>query len=181
MAERDRETAPAGAASASPLVCVAEIGAPHGVRGEVRVRCFTEDPEAITDYGPLFDEAGRQRIELKIVRPHKVGVIARIEGVRSREDAERLRGTKLYVARDALPEPEDETFYHADLIGLRADGVDGREIGTVTAVHDFGAGDILEITPGDGGKSILVPFSKESVPEVDIAGGRVVVEPLEGL
>lgn len=165
----------------SPLVCVAEIGAPHGVRGDVRVRCFTEEPEAIADYGPLYDEAGRQRFALKVVRSHKVGVIARIEGVHSRDDAERLRGTRLYIARDALPELDEETFYHADLIGLRADGVDGEELGTVTAVHDFGAGDILEITPNDGGKSILVPFSKESVPEIDITGGRVVVKPLEGL
>jgi 16S rRNA processing protein RimM len=161
-------------------ICLGEVVGAHGVKGLVRVRAFTERPEAVADYGALQDEQGR-RLILEAVGRAKGVVLARIEGVGDRDQAEALKGVRLYVARAALPAIEEaETFYHADLVGLAAQTPDGRALGRVSAVHDFGAGDLLEIAvepPGGGeaAESLLVPFTREAVPEVDLAGGRVVV------
>ncbi|HYD98616.1 MAG TPA: ribosome maturation factor RimM [Alphaproteobacteria bacterium] len=165
----------------SDKVCVGMIAGAHGVRGLVKLKSFTEDPADIAAYGPLSDEHGRRSFRIALQSEAKGMFIARIDGVADRDAAEALNGTRLYIGRDRLPALEDEDdFYHADLIGLRADLPDGSGLGTVKAVFDYGSGDVLEIAKRDGG-SVLVPFTKAAVPVVDIAGRRVVVEPLPGL
>ncbi|MCJ8144901.1 ribosome maturation factor RimM [Ancylobacter sp. A5.8] len=161
-------------------ILLARIGAPHGVKGEVRLFVFAQDPQVLFDYAPLTDETGRRSFRIAALREAKDHFVARIEGVATREAAEALTNAGLFVSRDLLPEPEDEDdFYHADLIGLAAELADGTLFGRVVAVHDFGAGDILEIGPEGGGKTLMLPFTKAVVPSVDIAGGRVVVDPAE--
>ncbi len=158
----------------------------HGVKGLVRVRPFTDEPEAIAAYGALQDERGR-RLKLEAVGRAKGVVLARIEGVADRTQAEALKGVRLYVARAALPAIEEaEAYYHADLIGLLAENAEGRALGRVSAVHDFGAGDLLEIEPepaagGKRGESLLVPFTREAVPEFDLEAGRVLVVPPDAM
>jgi 16S rRNA processing protein RimM len=162
-------------------VCVAQIGAPHGVRGEVRLWTFTEDPIAIRNYGPLEAEDGSRSFEITALRPAKGHLVARLRGVDDRDAAQRLTNIKLYVPRERLPAIEDDdTFYHADLVGLAAVRADGSAFGSILAVHDFGAGTLLEIQPKSG-PSLLLPFTKAVVPVIDLAGGRVVIEPPEGL
>jgi 16S rRNA processing protein RimM len=158
-------------------ICVAQIGAAHGIRGEVRLRSFTEDPMAITSYGPLESEDGARRFEIEALRPSKDLFVARLAGVNDRNAAEQLTNVKLYVSRERLPPAAEGEFYHADLVGLAAVTPDGASLGTVTAVHNFGAGDVIEIKP-ENGETLLVPFTDTTVPEVDIAGGRMVVVPL---
>ena len=163
----------------SSRVLIAQIGAAHGVRGEVRLKAFTEDPMSVARYGPLETEDGKRRFEIDAVRPAKDMLVARLKGIENRDAAERLTNLRLYVAREKLPMPADGEFYHADLIGLRAMTHDGAEIGSVTAVHDFGAGDILELRLAQGGATLMLPFTQTCVPEVDLAGGRIVVAPPE--
>ena len=159
-------------------ICLGQIGAAHGVRGEVRLYSFTAEPEAIAGYGPLETEDGRV-VQIESLRRAKDHFVAKFAGVADRSAAEQLTNIKLYVSRDRLPPVEDdETFYHADLIGLSAVTPDGAALGTVTAVHNFGAGDLVEIKPADGGEPLLVPFTDAAVPEIDIAAGRIVVVPL---
>ncbi|SCW87474.1 16S rRNA processing protein RimM [Ancylobacter rudongensis] len=161
-------------------VLLARIGAPHGVRGEVRLFIFAADPAALQDYAPLTDEAGTRTFRIKTLRPAKDHFVARLEGVDSREAAEALTNQGVYVARDLLPEPDEEDdFYQADLIGLAAFTSEGAPFGKVVAVHDFGAGDILEIAPEAGGKTLMLPFTKAVVPSVDLKAGRLTVEPGE--
>jgi 16S rRNA processing protein RimM len=159
-------------------LCVAQIGAAQGIRGEVRVRAFTEDAMAIAAYGPLETENGSRRFEIEAIRPVKDHLVVRFKGVSDRNAAEQLRNLKLFVARDKLPETEDaDTFYHADLIGLAASTGDGRTFGTVVAVHNFGAGDLLEIRPAAGGPTLLLSFTDATVPAIDLASRRIVVNP----
>jgi 16S rRNA processing protein RimM len=160
-------------------ICLGAIVAAHGVKGAVKVACFTSEPDAIASYGPLTDESGRQ-FRLQLIGPTKGGVLARLAGVGDRDAAEKLKGTRLYVARRALPQPDAEEFYHADLIGLAARWSDGAALGRVTAVHNFGGGDVIEIAR-EGAASLMVPFSREAVPQVDVAGGNITVERLPGL
>ena len=158
-------------------VCVAQIGAAHGVRGEVRLRSFTEDPTAVARYGPLESEDGTRRFTIAALRPAKDHFVARLAGVDDRSAAERLTNVRLYVSRDKLPPiDEDETFYHADLVGLAAVTPDGASLGTVTAIHNFGAGDVVEIKAEDG-ESVMVPFTDTAVPEIDIEARRIIVVP----
>ncbi len=161
----------------SGRVCVAQFGAAHGVRGELRLRSFTENPADVTAYGPLETEDGRQRFEIEALRPGNDHFVVRIKGVADRNAAERLTNLKLFVSRDRLPEPEEGEFYHADLIGLEAFGEDGTPLGTVTGVHNFGAGDMIEIAPVGGGDTLLVPFSDAAVPAIDLTARRMVVIP----
>jgi 16S rRNA processing protein RimM len=156
-------------------VCVARIGAAHGLRGEVRLNTFTADPLAVTRYGVLESEDGARSLEIDSCRPGKGVLVVRFKGVADRTAAERLRNIELYVPRERLPAPEPGEFYHADLIGLRAVAPDGGEIGTVVAVQNFGAGDLLEIRPAAGGMTLLLPFTDTAVPSVDLAGGSLVV------
>jgi 16S rRNA processing protein RimM len=156
-------------------ILVAEIGAAHGIRGEVRLWSFTQDPMAVKDY-PLTSEDGTQRFVIESLRPAKDFLVARLAGIADRTAAERLRHTRLYVARERFPEPEADQYFHADLIGLAAVAADGRDLGTVVAVHDFGAGDLLEIKPA-AGASMMLPFTLTVVPEVDLLGRRLIVDP----
>ncbi len=158
------------------LVLLGVFGAPHGVRGEIRLKSYTADPRAIASYGPLTTEEGRI-FELVSVRPQKDVLIARVKGLASRDAAQALTHVKLYAPRERLGVAEEDEFFHADLVGLRAEKADGERLGTIIALHNFGAGDVLEMRPAGPGPSILLPFTKEVVPVVDIPGGRVVVVP----
>jgi 16S rRNA processing protein RimM len=165
---------------AEERICVGVIGAPRGVKGEVRVKSFTAEPEAVAGYGPLTDESGRREFRLRLLDRQGDMLVARIEGVGDRDAAEALKGVRLYVARSALPPPGADEFYEADLIGLTVQGIDGTALGTVRSVENFGAGPLLEIVLGDG-RPVLVPFTLAVVPVVDIAGRRVVIDPPPGL
>src|SRR5882762_7452569 len=160
---------------ATSVICVARIGAAHGVRGAVKLWTFTEDPLAVKDYGPLLTKDGARQFEVAQVREARDHLVATFKGVASREDAERLNGIELYVAREKLPETDDDEYYHADLIGLAAVNAADEPIGRVLAIHNFGAGDIIEIAPPKG-SSMLLPFTNAVVPTVDLANERVVVE-----
>ncbi|MBB5753432.1 16S rRNA processing protein RimM [Prosthecomicrobium pneumaticum] len=160
-------------------ILVGRIGAAHGVRGEVKVKPFTEDPATLARLGPLETGDGR-KLAIAGIRPQGDGFVARITGVADRNAAEALRNLDLFVDRAALPaiEAEDE-FYYADLVGLAAVTVDGTALGRVVAIQDFGAGDLVEIEPPGGGTTRFLPFTRAIVPVVDIAGGRIVVAPPE--
>ena len=157
-------------------VCVGQIGAAHGVRGEVRLRSFTEDPLGVTRYGALETEDGRA-IEIEAVRPARDVLVARLKGISDRDAAEALKNVRLYVPRERLPQPDDDEFYYADLIGLAAQTADGAAFGVVKAVHNFGAGDLLEIEPAAGGATVMLPFNATTVPTIDIPARRLVIEP----
>ncbi|SED66988.1 ribosome maturation factor RimM [Bradyrhizobium erythrophlei] len=156
-------------------VCVARIGAAHGVRGAVRLWTFTEDPLAVKDYGPLMTKDGARQFEVTHAREAKDHLVVTLKGVASRDDAERLNGLELYVPRDRLPETDDGEYYHTDLIGLAAVTTTEQPLGKVIAIHNFGAGDIIEIAPPQGA-TMLLPFTNAVVPTVDLASGRVVIE-----
>ncbi|HKR19728.1 MAG TPA: ribosome maturation factor RimM [Stellaceae bacterium] len=168
------------APSATSLVCLGAIAGAHGIKGLVRLKSFTARAQDVAAYGPLQDAQGARRFELALVGSSRGALIARVNGVDDRNAAERLKGEKLYVARDRLPPTEAGEFYHADLIGLAAEQQDGTPIGRIIAVHDFGGGPSLEIERA-AGDSVLVPFTTHVVPSVDIASGRVVVAPPPGL
>ncbi|HMH74834.1 MAG TPA: ribosome maturation factor RimM [Bradyrhizobium sp.] len=156
-------------------ICIARIGAAHGVRGAVKLWTFTEDPLAVKAYGPLLTKDGARSFEVATAREAKGHLVATLKGIATREDAERLNGLELYVAREKLPATEQDEYYHADLIGLAAVNAASEPIGRVTAIHNFGAGDIIEIAPAHGA-TMLLPFTNAVVPSVDLAAGRVVIE-----
>ncbi|MBY8976196.1 ribosome maturation factor RimM [Rhodobacteraceae bacterium NNCM2] len=156
------------------LVCVGAIAGAFGVHGEARIKSFCAEPDAIGDYGPLVTADGR-RFELSITRPVKEGFAARLSGVPTREAAEALKGTRLYAPRDALPSLPDDEFYHADLIGLEVVDTGGVTLGRIRAIHDFGAGDVLDIVGGD--RPLMLPFTREAVPTVDLTAGRLIADP----
>ena len=156
-------------------VCVARIGAAHGVRGAVKLWTFTDDPFAVTRYGPLSTKDGARSFEVANAREAKGFLVATLKGVTTRNDAERLNGLELYVAREKLPVTDDDEYYHADLIGLAAETTAGEPLGKVIAIHNFGAGDIIEIALASG-PTMLLPFSNAVVPTVDLGGGRVLIE-----
>jgi 16S rRNA processing protein RimM len=164
---------------AEASVCVGIVTGPHGVRGLVKVRPFTADPADLTAYGTPTDGAGTPR-PFTVMNAIKGQILVRFDGVNDRDQAEALRGLRLYVPRAALPEPEEDEYYHADLIGLTAILPDGAVLGLVRAVYDFGAGDVLEVI-GSGRSPTMVPFTKAVCPLVDVPGGRVLVDPPAGL
>ena len=166
--------------SNSARVCVGVITGAHGVHGAVRIKSFTAEPEAVASYGPLEDERGQRQFALRLIGDAKGVLIARIPGIEDRDKAEALRGMRLYVPRAALPPTGEDEFYHADLLGLEAVLADGTIIGRVRAVHDFGAGDTLELVRPQG-QPVMVPFTRAIVPVVDIAGGRLVIDAPPGL
>jgi 16S rRNA processing protein RimM len=156
-------------------ICLGQIGAAHGVGGEVRLHSFTSDPQAITGYGPLETEDGSV-LKIESLRAAKNHFIARLSGIRDRDAAATLANTKLYVPRERLPKTDEPNeFYHADLIGLAAVDPTGKSLGTVVAIHNFGAGDLIELRPDAGANTELVPFDDATVPTVDVAAGRIVV------
>jgi 16S rRNA processing protein RimM len=166
---------------AEDRVCLGVIVGAHGVRGLVKVKSFTETPEDVAAYGPVSDRRGARRwsLDVKGPAPGKAGdvLLVRVEGVDDREAAQALHGTELFVDRAALPAlAEDDTFYHADLIGLRVEDAQGRALGSVKAVENYGAGDVLEVERPDG-TSLLLAFTRAAVPLVDVAGGRLVAAP----
>ena len=162
-------------------ICVGAIAGSYGVQGEARLKSFCADPEAIGSYGPLFTEDGRTSYIITLTRPVAGGLGARIAGIATKEQADALKGVSLYVDRAKLPSLPDDEFYHADLIGLEARDTGGVVLGRVLAVHNHGAGDLLEIA-GPGLKTaLLLPFTLASVPTVDLAAGRIVVDLPEGL
>lgn len=158
-------------------ILLGQIVTAHGIRGEVLVRSYAADPADIASYGPLSDESGKRQFQLCIVRVTDKGVIARVDGIADRTAAEALRGQSLFISRSKLPNAGASEFYHADLIGLDAVRPDGSRFGTVRAVHNFGAGDLLEITLADGASSEFVPFTDACVPRVDLDTGTITVIP----
>jgi 16S rRNA processing protein RimM len=156
-------------------ICVARIGAAHGVRGAVKLWTFTEDPLAVKAYGPLVTKDGARQFEVTHAREAKGHLVATLKGIGTREEAERLNGVELYIARDKLPATDENEYYHADLIGLDAVNAANEPLGRVIAIHNFGAGDIIEIAPAHGA-TMLLPFTNAVVPSVDLAGGRVIIE-----
>ena len=159
-------------------ICVARIGAAHGVRGEVKLWSFTEDPAAVAQYGPLETQDGTRCFEIEALRAAKDHFVARIAGVNDRDAAESLRNIELYIPRARLPKIEEaDTFYHADLVGLDAVTPDGARVGTVHALHNFGAGDIIEIAPDGGGDPLMLLFNETTVPKIDVAARQIVVVP----
>ena len=158
-------------------VCVAQIGAAHGLKGEVRLRSFTQEPSDFATYGALETEDGARRLEVENTRFGKDHFVAKFVGIDDRDAAEALRNVNLYVERTKLPDvEEDDTFYHADLVGLSAVARDKSAVGEVVAVQNFGAGDILEIRRGDG-TTLMLPFTEAAVPQIDLAAGTIVVDP----
>jgi 16S rRNA processing protein RimM len=158
----------------SAPICVARIGAAHGVRGAVKLWTFTEDPLAVKHYGPLTTKDGARKFEVATAREANGHLVATLKGIATREEAERLNGIELYIAREKLPATDEDEYYHADLIGLSAVNAADEPIGRVTAIHNFGAGDIIEIAPPHGA-TLLLPFTNAVVPTVDLAAGRVVI------
>jgi 16S rRNA processing protein RimM len=158
-----------------PLIRVARVAGAFGVKGEVRISAFTEDPKTLLTHKALLKEDGSPGLTLLSGRAQKDNLIARVEGVETPEAADALRGLQLYIPRDALPEPEEDEFYLSDLIGLSAVSPTGEALGRIKAVRDFGAGDILEIQP-PAGQTWWVAFTRNAVPTVDIKGGKVVVD-----
>ncbi|MBM7066234.1 ribosome maturation factor RimM [Actibacterium sp. 188UL27-1] len=163
------------------LICVAAIAGSYGVRGEARLKSFCAIPEDVANYGALTSEDGAKSYTLTITRKVKNGFSARLSGVNTKEEADALKGLRLYADRSVLPDLPDDEFYHTDLIGLEVLDTGGISLGKIRAVHDHGAGDLLEVF-GPGLKStVLLPFTREIVPTVDLTTGRVIADPPEGL
>ena len=156
-------------------VLIGRIGSPHGVRGEVLIQSFAHDPRAIASYGPLESEDGKQRLEIKIVRETPKGLIVRIAGIGDRNGVEALKGQGLYVDRSRLPAAAADEFYRADLVGLLAIDSKGHTVGTIIAVDNYGAGDILELRVDGRSETELIPFADAYVPSVDVAAGTITV------
>jgi 16S rRNA processing protein RimM len=155
---------------------VARIGAAHGVRGEVKLWPFTQDPLGVADYGPLETEDGTRRFEIETLRAAKDHLVVRLKGVADRNGAEALRNIDLFVARDKLPPiDEEDTYYHADLVGMAAISPEGVPLGNVTAIHNFGAGDLIEIATTAGGEPLLLPFTELVVPNIDTALRQITI------
>ncbi|MBY6046084.1 ribosome maturation factor RimM [Vannielia litorea] len=167
------------AAKEAGMVCVGAIGGAFGVQGEVRLKSFCAEPTDIAEYGPLSTEDGKRQFTVSLTRPLKGALGARLTGIASKEEADALKGTRLYVARTRLPALPDDEFYYSDLIGLTVTDTGGEVLGKVLAVHDHGAGDLLEIRSAGGSDSFLLPFTREAVPTVDLTAGRLVVDPPE--
>jgi 16S rRNA processing protein RimM len=163
---------------ADDRILVGVLGAPHGVRGDLRLKSFTQNPLAIAGYAPLSDQSGRRSFAFAAARLVKDDMlVVRIEGVDDRDAAAALTNTRLFVPRDRLPPADEDEFYHADLVGLAVVGRDGTALGSVQAVLDFGAGEILEIRPPDGSRAFMLPFTRAAIPDIDLAGRRIVADP----
>lgn len=159
-------------------ICLGAVVGVHGIRGEVKVKAFTEDERSLAKYGVVRNEDGTREFDLKIVGRSKELLRIKIKGVEDRNTAETLIGTGFYIERSRLPEPEEDEFYHADLIGLEARGADGEKIGTVNALYNFGAGDLIELKTADGSLEML-PFTRQYVPTIDVKNGFIIVEMMQ--
>lgn len=162
-------------------VCVGAISGSYGVRGELRVKSFCAAPDDIETYSPLTNEDGSRSFALAIVRPIKNGFAARIVGVATKEEADALKGVQLFASRDQLPSLPDDEYYHADLIGLEVLDTGGTLLGTVKSVQNHGAADLLEVQQPGSSATVLLPFTLDAVPTVDLSAGRIIADPPEGL
>ncbi|QFS81406.1 Ribosome maturation factor RimM [Roseivivax sp. THAF40] len=162
-------------------ICVGVVGGAFGVSGEVRLKSFTAEPDAIADYGPFETEDGARSFDMQLVRPIKQGFAVRLSGVRSKEDADALKGVQLFVPRTRLPQLPDDEYYHADLIGLAVLDTGGVALGTVRAVLNHGAADLLEVAQPGTSQTALLPFTQAIVPTVDLAAGKIIADPPDGL
>lgn len=162
-------------------ICVGAIAGSYGVRGELRVKSFCAQPEDIETYRPLTTEDGRTTFHLALIRPIKNGFAGRLAEVSTKEEADALKGTQLYATREQLPALPDDEFYHTDLIGLLVVDTGGTELGHVKSVMDHGAGDLLEIQRVGTSETALLPFTQAAVPTVDLAAGRIVADPPDGV
>jgi 16S rRNA processing protein RimM len=165
----------------SDLICIGSIAGSYGVQGEVRLKSFCAEPADIASYGPLTTEDGTRSFTVHLTRPVTGGYSARLSGVGTKEQADALRGTALCVDRSKMPSLPDDEFYHADLIGLAVYDTGGAVVGRVTAVHNHGAGDLLDVQPESGKSALLLPFTRAIVPTVDLKARRVIVDVPEGL
>ena len=164
----------------SKLILVGQVAGGFGVKGEVRVTAYTADPMALLAYGPLLRADGSVGLTLTSARPEKSGVVGRAKEIATKEQADAMRGLKLHILRDRLPEPDEDEFYLTDLVGLEARAPDGGVLGTVKSVQNFGADDMLEIAPAAGGPTWYLPFTKDAVPDLHIADGWLLaVRPVE--
>jgi 16S rRNA processing protein RimM len=160
------------------LILMGVFGAPQGVRGEIRVKSWTKEPSAIGGYGPLTDKGRTRAFAFETLRALKDNMlIARVAGVSSREAAEALKGMEIFVRRDQLPPPNEDEFYYDDLVGLEALDAAGGRLGRIVSLMNYGAGDVLEIAPAQGGETLLLPFTKRVAPRIDFDAGRIVIEP----
>ena len=162
-------------------ICVGALAGAFGVNGEVRLKSFTAEPTAIADYAPLSSEDGTQSFSITLTRPIKNGFAARVGGVKTKEQADALKGLRLFADRDSLPELPDDEYYHSDLIGLQVFDTGGTALGRVKAVLNHGAADLLEIHGAGKSGTFLLPFTLEAVPTVDLSGQRIVADPPDGL
>lgn len=162
-------------------ICVGAIGGAFGVKGEVRLKSFCAEPADIAGYAPLWSEDGKQRFDVTLTGSLKNGFSARLSGIDTREQADALRGIRLMADRDRLPGLPDDEYYHADLIGLTVLDTGGKVLGTVRSVQNHGATDLLEVAAPQGGETVLLPFTLEAVPTVDLTAGRIIADPPDGL
>ncbi|MBC6439017.1 MAG: 16S rRNA processing protein RimM [Rhodospirillales bacterium] len=178
-----RRTPPeASTADPKDWICLAIVGAPKGVRGAMHLTCFNENPAEIASFNPLHAGPNGRPLDVCVIATPKPGqVVVRIDGTADRDAAAAMNGTRLYVPRSRMPDTAEDEFYHHDLIGLRVDHADGRELGTVKALFDHGAGDVIEILDTARRDSFLMPFTRENVPVVDLDGGRIVIDPPAGV
>ena len=160
------------------MLCVGAIAGAFGVKGETRLKSFCADPEAIAEYAPLTDETGKKTFTVEILRPVKGGFAALLGGITTREQAESMRGLRLFAPRDRMPDLPSDEYYHSDLMGLAVYDTGGVELGEITTVADYGGGDFIEVKLKKG-KLLLVPFTQEAVPTVDLTAGRIVIDPPE--
>lgn len=167
--------------TSSELICVGAIGGAYGVHGEVRLKSFTAEAEALEDYAPLLTEDGAFEFDIAITRSIKNGLAARLSGIATKEQADALKGVKLFVPRDRLPETEDDEYYYTDLVGLEVRDTGGNALGKVKNVLNHGAADLLEVLPPNSSETVFLPFTMANVPTVDIAAGRIIADPPEGL
>ena len=165
----------------SDRICVGAIAGAYGVHGDIRLKSFTADPLDIATYAPLTTEDGAQTFTLEIDRPIKGGFVAQLSGVTTKEQADALKGMRLYASRDQLPNLPDDEFYHADLIGLAVVDTGGAELGKIKSVQNHGAGDLIEVHGPGLKNTVLVPFTREAVPTVDLTAGRIIIDPPEGI
>ncbi len=163
------------------MIIVGALAGAFGVKGEVRLKSFTSDPEDIALYGPLFTEDGSRSFEVRLTGHLKNAFSARLSGVKTKEQADALRGLQLFVPRKKFPKLPDDEFYYADLVGLSVFDAGGRQVGQIKAVQNHGASDLLEILTDGGSQSVLLPFTRLNVPTVDIASGKIIIDPPEGL
>ncbi|PIE13712.1 MAG: 16S rRNA processing protein RimM [Rhodobacterales bacterium] len=162
-------------------ICVGAFAGAYGVNGQVRLKSFCAEPAAIADYSPLSDETGARSFEISLSRSINNALIADVTGITSKEAADALKGLRLFARRDQLPTLPDDEFYHTDLIGLTVLDTGGTVLGKVKAVQNHGASDLLEIIPENGSDTVLLPFTNQAVPTVDLSGGRIIADPPAGV